>query len=95
MKKLIKPDMVDEENPEWSEEDFRRAGSANEVLPAELMAILPKRKPGQRGVQKKPKKEAVTMRYSQEVLDYFRESGPGWQSRMNEALKEWVHKHGA
>ena len=33
-----------------------------------------------------PKKQ-VTLRLDQEVIDYFRKTGPGWQSRINAALR--------
>jgi uncharacterized protein (DUF4415 family) len=71
-------------------EDMKRFRPAAEVLPQELLAILPKRKPGQRGAQKRPIKEPVTIRYSRDVLEYFRTTGPGWQARIDAALKEWV-----
>ncbi len=73
--------------------DIKEFRPASEVLPAELMAVLPKRKPGQRGKQKSPKKESVTIRYSSDVLSYFRSTGPGWQTRINKALEEWLAEH--
>lgn len=33
-------------------------------------------------------KEAVSIRLDPDVLEYFRASGPGWQSRINEALRK-------
>ena len=53
-------------------------------------ALADKRKPGQRGPQVAPLKQLVSVRYSPEVLAFFKASGPGWQSRMDEALKQWV-----
>jgi uncharacterized protein (DUF4415 family) len=38
-------------------------------------------------------KQAVTVRYSPDVLQAFRASGAGWQARMNDALKEWLQTH--
>jgi uncharacterized protein (DUF4415 family) len=38
------------------------------------------------------KKLLVSVRYSPEVLAYFRSTGEGWQSRMDGALKEYVSK---
>jgi uncharacterized protein (DUF4415 family) len=38
-------------------------------------------------------KEQVSIRYDREVLAAFRRSGPGWQTRMNEALKDWLKTH--
>lgn len=48
-----------------------------------------KRKQGERG----PTKQSVSIRYSPEVLDYFKATGAGWQTRMNDALRDWVAKH--
>jgi len=75
---------------ELTREDMKRFRPAAEVLPQELLAVLPKRKPGQRGAQKRPTKEPVTIRYSLDVLEYFRTTGPGWQARIDAALKEWI-----
>ncbi len=38
-------------------------------------------------------KERVTMRLSREVVARFRASGPGWQTRIDAALKEWLETH--
>ncbi len=40
-------------------------------------------------------KVSTTIRLSQEVLDYFKADGRGWQTRIDEALREWIGKHGA
>ena len=48
--------------------------------------------PGQRGPQKKPTKVAVTVRYSPEVLAWFKATGEGWQTRMNDVLLEYVER---
>ena len=53
------------------------------------------RRPGQRGPGKKAKKVLLSVRYSPEVVDYFKSTGEGWQKRMDEALKEWVASHRA
>jgi uncharacterized protein (DUF4415 family) len=45
------------------------------------------------GSTKAAAKQAVTIRYSPEVLAAFRSRGPGWQSCMNEALKDWLREH--
>ena len=39
------------------------------------------------------KKQLVSVRYSPEVLAYFRSTGEGWQARMDGALREYVEKH--
>jgi uncharacterized protein (DUF4415 family) len=35
----------------------------------------------------------MTIRVSNDVLDFFRASGPGWQTRMDEALRQYVEAH--
>jgi len=75
---------------ELTRSDIKKFHPADKVLPTALLEALPKRKRGQRGAQKKPTKEPVTVRYSREVLEYFRSTGVGWQSRIDKALKEWV-----
>jgi uncharacterized protein (DUF4415 family) len=48
-----------------------------------------------RGPNKKPTKEQVAIRFDREVLAAFRASGPGWQTRVNAALKEWLARRPA
>lgn len=38
-------------------------------------------------------KVQMTIRFSPEVVRYFRATGPGWQTRMDEALQEWIRLH--
>jgi uncharacterized protein (DUF4415 family) len=45
---------------------------------------------GERGPQKSPTKEMISIRLSREVLDYFRGTGEGWQSRIDDTLKRVV-----
>jgi uncharacterized protein (DUF4415 family) len=60
---------------------------------AELRKVVAERHT--RGPNKNPTKEQVTVRYSPEVLAYFRATGAGWQTRMDEALREYVSRHKA
>jgi uncharacterized protein (DUF4415 family) len=39
------------------------------------------------------RKIAATVRYDQDILDAFRATGKGWQTRMNDALREYVRTH--
>ena len=39
------------------------------------------------------KKLLVSVRYSPEVLAYFRSTGDGWQSRMDGVLRRYVERH--
>ena len=46
------------------------------------------RRRGQRGPQKSPLKQVISIRFDADVLEYFRATGPGWQSRMNDAMRK-------
>lgn len=35
----------------------------------------------------------ITIRLSPDVVERFRASGPGWQTRMDAALKDWLKDH--
>jgi uncharacterized protein (DUF4415 family) len=51
-----------------------------------FFAAATRRRPGQRGPQKAPTKQKVTLRLTRTVVAHFRETGPGWQSRIDETL---------
>ena len=46
-----------------------------------------------RGRNRNPIKEQVAIRLDPEVLAAFRADGPGWQTRVNTALKDWLVEH--
>jgi len=84
------PELIDHDNPEWTEADFKRARPAGEVLPRAMHEKLGIRR---RGPQKAPVKRIVTIRLSPEVVDGFKAGGPGWQGRVDEVLREWLRTH--
>jgi uncharacterized protein (DUF4415 family) len=43
-----------------------------------------------RGKQKAPTKQLISLRLDKIVIDAFKAKGPGWQRRMNEALKKAI-----
>jgi len=47
---------------------------------------------GKRGPQKAPTKKLVSLRLSPEVVDHFKASGPGWQTRIDETLVKAIKK---
>jgi uncharacterized protein (DUF4415 family) len=75
----------DRDNPEWTAYDFKKAKPASE-LPPEVLAAFPRT----RGPQKTPTKVAVSLRLSSEVVEHYRATGPGWQTRIDEALKKMI-----
>ena len=40
-------------------------------------------------------KVSTTIRLSQDVIDYFKADGRGWQTRIDAALREWIQKRTA
>ena len=46
-----------------------------------------------RGQQKAPTKQPVSIRLSSEVVEYFKSTGKGWQTRMDEVLLDYVKTH--
>jgi uncharacterized protein (DUF4415 family) len=38
------------------------------------------------------RKQLVSIRYSPEVLAWFRATGPGWQARLDRVLKDYVNR---
>ena len=66
----------DGEVRELTRADFQQMRPTSEVLPPKLYkALCNLRKVGQRGPQKTPTKISVTVRYSPEVIRYFKKTG--------------------
>jgi hypothetical protein len=83
----------DPDNPEVDDDWFAGARPASEVLPElfgpEVAAEM--LKPRGRPKLDNPKKR-INIRLSAEVLDYFKSTGRGWQTRMNDALIQFIHE---
>ena len=79
---------ADGEVRELTAEDIAKFKPAAAALPPSL-----RKKLGVRGPQKAPTKERITIRLSREVLEQFRTSGEGWQTRVDAALREWLKDH--
>ena len=77
----------DEDNPEWTDADFALAKPADEVLPPEFMTAFRRGRGRPAGSRKTDSKLQVTLRLDRDVVERFRASGPGWQSRINDILR--------
>lgn len=77
----------DPDNPEWTEEDFARARPAREVLPPEVVAAFDRFRGRPKG-SKTSNKALVSLRIDNDVLEKFKAGGPGWQTRINAALRK-------
>jgi uncharacterized protein (DUF4415 family) len=73
---------ADPDTLELSEDHFKNAKPVSELI---------------KNLGGRPKlartKASVTIRYDADVLEAFRASGEGWQTRMNDALKDWLRTH--
>jgi len=47
---------------------------------------------GKRGPQKAPTKKLVSLRLSTEVIEHFKSTGPGWQTRIDGTLLESIKR---
>ena len=66
--------------------------NAQPLTPKQLKAMIPMR--ALRGRPKsKRKKLLVSVRYSPDVVAYFKSTGEGWQSRMDSVLRQYVARH--
>ncbi|MEJ0043103.1 MAG: BrnA antitoxin family protein [Rhizomicrobium sp.] len=83
--------MPDDESPEWTAEDFARARPVREVMPELIEAAERLRVRLGRPRLEHPKQH-VTLRLDAEVVDAFKEDGPGWQGRINETLLRVVRR---
>ena len=65
---------------------------ARPLTPRQLKAMIPLR-----ALRGRPRsanaKQLVSVRYSPEVLAFFKSTGEGWQSRMDGVLREYVTRH--
>lgn len=82
-----------DENPEWTQADFAKATKfaagvrLKDIKPSQLASMV-----GKRGPQKTPTKIPVSIRLSPEVVKHFKAKGPGWQSRIDAALRRIIKK---
>ena len=95
MPRKANPELVDDDAPEATDEWFERARPASEVLPhlvgrkAAAELLTPKR--GRPPVANP--KEHLNIRLDADIVSAFRRTGTGWQTRLNDALRDWLKTH--
>jgi uncharacterized protein (DUF4415 family) len=80
----------DEDNPEWTKEDFAEAQSAADVLPG-FIGERPTQELMRRSRGRPPephRKINQTLRLDADVVEAYRQEGKGWQARINEVLRQ-------
>lgn len=91
---LPEPDLDDPDNPEWTAEDFARAVPVEQLEPelkAVILAAFPRTAAALAAKQGRPpsavRKTPVSLRLDPDVVEHFRSTGAGWQSRINALLR--------
>ena len=85
---------ADVDTHQWTSKDFAGARPAIDVLPIifGVKAAEKMLKPRGRPRADFPK-ERINIRLSHEVIDHFKQSGQGWQTRIDNALRKLVAQH--
>lgn len=78
----IDPDDAPELTDEWFEGAYQYHGN-----------VMVKRGRGRPPIPESEKKVPVKIRYDQDVVEVFRQTGKGWQTRMNKALRQYLKEH--
>jgi len=80
---------VDIDNPEWTESMLQEATTLDaSALPNAFKVAVKKGRP----VSDNPK-QPISIRLSTDVLEYFRATGKGWQTRVDAVLHDYVKHH--
>lgn len=82
---ISQEDWDDADIPEITAKQFAEMRPAAEVMP-DIVARYRR----MRGKQKAPTKVLISLRVSRDVLDHFRATGKGWQTRMESALRDHI-----
>ncbi|MBI5213664.1 MAG: BrnA antitoxin family protein [Nitrospirae bacterium] len=90
----MKKSLIDKngEVRELTKEDFKRMRPASEVVP-EIVKAYKEGRLKVRGPQKAPTKVQTTLRLQRDVIEFFRSTGRGWQTKIETALKEYMKAH--
>jgi uncharacterized protein (DUF4415 family) len=91
MKRKPNPQKADRDNPTWTKETFARARKARDVLPEIFGATSAAKMLKPRGRPKSGNARAsISLRLPRETLARWKATGPGWQTRMAQALSKAV-----
>jgi len=94
LKKDNAAERPDDENPELTTAELRRARPASEMLPELIGAKAAqewlRRSPGR--PPKEHRKVNQTLRIDPDVLEAYRQEGQGWQTRINQLLRDNMPK---
>jgi len=83
---------ADVDNPEWTAQAYATAKPAAQVLPARAYAALLAKRPRGRPKAENPK-VFMAIRVDADLLQAFKSTGKGWQTRLNAALRQYLEEH--
>jgi len=88
---------ADGEVRELTAEDIAQMRPAKEALSPELYKklISMNKRAGVRGPNRQPTKVQIAIRFDADVLAALRSTGKGWQTRVNDTMREWLKQHPA
>jgi uncharacterized protein (DUF4415 family) len=89
MKPKPDPEMIDDENPEWTDDNFARAVPFSRLPPLlrETLASVPHvviAEPPGSGLK------FVPLPIREDIVAMFQATGEGWEQRINDVLHEWI-----
>lgn len=84
---------ADEDNPELTKEWFTKAKPASEAFSPEMFATLSAMKPARGRPKAIDPKVFTAIRLDADLLDAFKSTGKGWQTRVNAALRQFLTDH--
>ena len=89
------PELLDDDAPEATDDWFKKARSAQDVLPGLVgpSAAQELLKPRRGRPPSENPKEHVNIRLDADVVSAFKSTGSGWQTRLNDALRDWLRTH--
>jgi len=79
---------ADPDNPPLTDDQLARMRPAKEVIPEIVEAVRERH-----GPHKTPSKVPVSIRLSPEVVEYFKSQGKGWQTQIDNILREYARNH--
>lgn len=85
MPKRPNPEMIDDDNPAWTEEDLAR-GKRLSDLPEEHQRVL------NAAMEETSTGKKVPVPLPHDVVEKMRATGEGWEQRVEEAVRQWLER---
>ena len=88
--------LADPDAQPMTDEQAARMRPAREVLRPEFFEAIKHLKPSRGGRPKSASPKVFTgIRFDADVLEGLKATGKGWQTRVNDAMREWLKPHSA